>query len=70
MVIPPQFQRAYGFSEDRGVVNVDHQKWAVIKTNGWQGYGFLDTAPDLYHEWLVPGSGKEAPKVLPWVRTP
>ena len=42
---------------------------AVIKTDGWQGYSFLDTSPDLQHEWLVPGSGKEAPKVLPWVHT-
>jgi hypothetical protein len=29
----------------------------------------LDTSPDLQHQWLVPGSGKEAPKVLPWVHT-
>ena len=42
---------------------------AVIKTDGWQGYSFLDTAPGLRHEWLVPGSGKDAPKVLPWVHT-
>ena len=42
---------------------------AVIKTDGWQGYSFLDAAPGLRHEWLVPGSGKEAPKVLPWVHT-
>ncbi|MBW2134598.1 MAG: transposase [Deltaproteobacteria bacterium] len=39
---------------------------AVIKTDGWPGYSFLDAYPGLYHEWLVPGSGKEAPKVLPW----
>jgi hypothetical protein len=38
---------------------------AVIKTDGWQEYSFLDAAADLRHEWLVPGSGKEAPKVLP-----
>jgi hypothetical protein len=42
---------------------------AVIKTDGWQGYSFLDEAPGLRHKWLVPGSGKEAPKVLPWVHT-
>ena len=42
---------------------------AVIKTDGWQGYSFLDDAPGLRHEWLIPGSGKEAPKVLPWVHT-
>lgn len=38
---------------------------AVIKTDGWQGYSFLDTSPHHRHELLVPGSGKEAPKVLP-----
>ena len=42
---------------------------AVIKTDGWQGYSCLDASPGLRHEWLVPGSGKEAPKVLPWVHT-
>jgi transposase-like protein len=42
---------------------------SVNKTDGWQGYSFLDTSPSLRHEWLVPGSGKEAPKVLPWVHT-
>jgi transposase-like protein len=42
---------------------------AVIKTDGWQGYSFLDASPHYQHEWLVPGSGKEAPKVLPWVHT-
>ena len=42
---------------------------AVIKTDGWQGYSFLDTSLGIRHEWLVPGSGKEAPKVLPWVHT-
>jgi hypothetical protein len=41
----------------------------VIKTDGWQGYSFLDTPPGLGHEWLVPGWGKKAPKVLPWVHT-
>jgi hypothetical protein len=42
---------------------------AVVKTDGWQGYSVLDASPGLRHEWLVPGSGKEAPKVLPWVHT-
>jgi len=41
----------------------------VIKTDGWQGYSFLDASPGVRHEWLVPGSGKDAPKVLPWVHT-
>jgi hypothetical protein len=36
---------------------------------GWQGYSFLDTTRGLHHEWLVPYSGKEGPKVLPWVHT-
>jgi transposase-like protein len=27
---------------------------AVIKTDGWQGYSFLDASPGLRHEWLVP----------------
>ena len=40
----------------------------VVKTDGWQGYSFLDGSPRR-HEWLVPGSGKEAVKVLPWVHT-
>ena len=30
----------------------------VVKTDGWQGYSFLDALP-YRHEWLVPGSGKE-----------
>jgi transposase-like protein len=42
---------------------------AVIRTDGWQGYSFLDASPGHRHEWLVPGSGTEAPKVLPWVHT-
>jgi hypothetical protein len=33
------------------------------------GYSILDASPGLRHEWLLPGSGKEAPKVLPWVHT-
>jgi transposase-like protein len=36
----------------------------VVKTDGWQGYSFLDGS-SRRHEWLVPGSGKEAAKVLP-----
>jgi transposase-like protein len=31
---------------------------AVIKTDGWQGYSFLDASPGLRHEWLVPGGKK------------
>ena len=33
----------------------------VVKTDGWQGYSFLDALP-YRHEWLIPGSGNEAPK--------
>jgi transposase-like protein len=40
----------------------------AIKTDGWQGYSFLDGSP-CRHEWLVPGSGKEEPKVLSRVHT-
>ena len=25
----------------------------VIKTDGWQGYSFLDASPHYQHEWLV-----------------
>jgi transposase-like protein len=40
----------------------------VVRTDGWQGYTVLDSPPGR-HEWVVPGSGKEAVKVLPWVHT-
>jgi len=40
----------------------------VVKTDGWQGYSVLDSPP-CQHEWVVPGSGPEAVKVLPWVHT-
>ncbi len=40
----------------------------VVKTDGWQGYSVLDDSI-RGHEWLVPGSGKEAARVLPWVHT-
>jgi len=53
----------YGLVRERLAAEV------VIKTDGWQGYSFLDATPGVRHEWLVPGSGKEAPKVLPWVHT-
>jgi hypothetical protein len=55
-----------GYRARRWVVEVCN---SVIKTDGWQGYSFLDASPGLHHDWLVPGSGKEAPKVLPWVHT-
>jgi hypothetical protein len=55
----------FEWSSFRGADQVE----AVIKTDGWQGYSFLDASPSLQHEWLVPGSGKQAPKVLPWVHT-
>jgi transposase-like protein len=40
----------------------------VVRTDGWQGYSVLDRPPRR-HEWLVPGSGPEAVRVLPWVHT-
>ena len=40
----------------------------VVRTDGWQGYSALDSLPGR-HERVVPGSGKEAVKVLPWVHT-
>lgn len=40
----------------------------VVRTDGWQGYGVLDGSPRR-HEWVVPGSGPQAVKVLPWVHT-
>lgn len=39
----------------------------VIRTDGWQGYSFLDDSPHR-HQW-VQGSGPNAMKVLPWVHT-
>ena len=38
---------------------------AVIKTDGWQGYSFLDASPGLQHEWLVPGWGRKRPRFCP-----
>jgi hypothetical protein len=40
----------------------------VVKTDGWQGYSLLEIPPRR-HEWVVPGSGLEAVKLLPWVHT-
>ena len=54
--------------EIQALVQARLLKEVVVKTDGWQGYSFLDALP-YRHEWLVPGSGKEAPKVLPWVHT-
>jgi hypothetical protein len=39
----------------------------VVKTDGWQGYSLLESPPRRY-EWVVPGSGLEAVKVLPWMQ--
>jgi hypothetical protein len=39
---------------------------AVIKTDGWEGYSFLDVFSRFRHQWLVPGSGKKAPKTFLW----
>lgn len=40
----------------------------VVKTDGSQGHSFLDGSWRR-HQWLVPGSGKEAVNVLPWDHT-
>ncbi|MGA9754703.1 MAG: IS1595 family transposase [Desulfobaccales bacterium] len=54
--------------EIQGLVRESLEGEVVVKTAGRQGYSFLDGSP-RHHEWLVPGSGKEAAKVLPWVHT-
>jgi transposase-like protein len=40
----------------------------VVRTDGWQGYSVLDNPPGR-HAWVVPASGPEAVKLLPWVHT-
>jgi hypothetical protein len=55
--------------EIQALVRARRVEEGVVKTDGWQGYSVLDALP-YRHEWLVPGSGKEAPQVLPWVHTP
>jgi len=40
----------------------------VVRTDGWQGYIVLDNQPGR-HAWVVPASGPEAVKLLPWVHT-
>ena len=56
-------------SEEIQVLVQERLATGGIKTDGWQDYSFLDASPGRRHEWLVPGSGKDAPKVLPWVHT-
>jgi hypothetical protein len=58
-----------GSAEIQSLVRERLATEAVIQTDGWQGYSFPEASPSLRHEWLVPGSGKEAPKVLPWVHS-
>jgi transposase-like protein len=58
-----------GSAEIQSLVRERLATEAVIQTDGWQGYSFLDVSSGHHHEWLVPSSGKEAPKVLPWVHT-
>ena len=39
---------------------------AVIKTDGWQGYSFLDASPGLQHESLLPvREGRKRPRSCP-----
>lgn len=40
----------------------------VVRTDGWQGYSVLDNQPGR-HVWVVPTSGPEAVKLLPWLHT-
>ena len=40
----------------------------VARTDGWQAYRVLNSESS-FHVPIVTGSGKEAPKVLPWVHT-
>jgi transposase-like protein len=53
--------------EVQALVNERLMAQTVIRTDGWQGYSFLDDSPHQ-HEW-VQGSGPNAMKVLPWVHT-
>jgi len=40
----------------------------VLRTDGWQGYRVLDNPPGR-HVRVVPASGPEALKLLPWLHT-
>jgi transposase-like protein len=40
-----------------------------VKTDGWAAYRSALKEQNVEHEYVVVGSGKEAPKLLPWVHT-
>ena len=40
-----------------------------VKTDGWRAYRSALKEQNVEHEYVVVGSGKEAPKLLPWVHT-
>lgn len=40
-----------------------------VKTDGWPAYRSALKEQNVEHEYVVVGSGKEAPKLLPWVHT-
>lgn len=55
---------------DIGRVAGDHLKNnSKVKTDGWLAYRSALKEQNLGHEYVVVGSGKEAPKLLPWVHT-
>jgi len=40
-----------------------------VKTDGWRAYRSALKEQNVKHEYVVVGSGKQAPKLLPWVHT-
>ena len=40
-----------------------------VKTDGWRAYRSGLSGEPFAHKYVVLGSGKEAPKILPWVHT-
>jgi transposase-like protein len=42
---------------------------STVKTDGWPAYRSGLRGEQFAHEYVVLGSGKEAPKLLPWVHT-
>jgi transposase-like protein len=40
-----------------------------VRTDGWLAYRSALAEQNIEHEYVVVGSGKEAPKLLPWVHT-
>jgi transposase-like protein len=55
---------------DIGRVAGDHlTDNSKVKTDGWAAYRSALKEQNVEHEYVVVGSGKEAPKLLPWVHT-